>query len=438
MPPRRPVTNLCLIAVFKQLTPSSQLKASNISPRCALLVRAANRRVKTLVLTSWGNLKMVRDNINSFSLAMTPSMQLLPVAGTGTAKPFPDYPVSQISKWNCLLLNACPNFDTVTTAGQIVNVFSAVTDLKFSLVDKAYWESLIALLKSSQWAAQLTRLMVCFHHSTTTAYDQVIRQRFFTAINALSTLQCLAIEWIDDTALPDLPILAQLKVILLYTSKHSVPSFLRSLDSYAGGNADLQIHLLYCNNENFIGVSEPFRSRVVRFGINAIEDPLPLVRQKFTSLTSLKLDIYPSKKIEDLFTALSQLPQLVHLMLRVDLSEITTQSRPLVQLTSVRALDLQLTISDHFQVHWLNLQQTLPDLQAIQLMQFGCTGCNVTLFNYQHRLYTEVSLPTISNAFKCLHATLPQLHWGVNSERIILGNRSPYPTLEQLLSSTKQ
>ncbi|KAH9391210.1 hypothetical protein TYRP_006808 [Tyrophagus putrescentiae] len=373
MPPRRPVTNLCLIAVFKQLTPSSQLKASNISPRCALLVRAANRRVKTLVLTSWGNLKMVRDNINSFSLAMTPSMQLLPVAGTGTAKPFPDYPVS--------------------------------------LVDKAYWESLIALLKSSQWAAQLTRLMVCFHHSTTTAYDQNIIQRFFTAINALSTLQCLAIEWIDDIALPD--------------------------SHYAGGNADLQIHLLSCNNESFLSVSEPFRSRVVRFGISAIDDPLPLVRQKFTSLTSLKLQVFPSE-INDLFTALSQLPQLVHLMLRVDLSEITTQPRPLVQLTSVRALDLQLTISDHFQVHWLNLQQTLPDLQAIQLMQFGCTGCNVTLFNYKHRLYTEVLLPTISNAFKCLHVTLPQLHWSVNSEQIILGDCSPYPTLEQLLSSTKQ
>ena len=51
MPPLRPLPDLVLITVFKMLTPNDQLAASLASPRCAVLVRAASRTVKTLAIT---------------------------------------------------------------------------------------------------------------------------------------------------------------------------------------------------------------------------------------------------------------------------------------------------------------------------------------------------------------------------------------------------
>ena len=51
MPPLRPLPDLVLITVFKMLTPNDQLAASLASPRCAVLVRAASRTVKTLPIT---------------------------------------------------------------------------------------------------------------------------------------------------------------------------------------------------------------------------------------------------------------------------------------------------------------------------------------------------------------------------------------------------
>ncbi|KAH9408419.1 hypothetical protein TYRP_012093 [Tyrophagus putrescentiae] len=46
MPPRRPLTDLCLITTLKFFDPMNQLKASNPS------IRTVNRTVKTLVITN--------------------------------------------------------------------------------------------------------------------------------------------------------------------------------------------------------------------------------------------------------------------------------------------------------------------------------------------------------------------------------------------------
>ncbi|KAH9397843.1 hypothetical protein TYRP_004170 [Tyrophagus putrescentiae] len=127
MPPRRPLPELCLIAVMKMLTPNDQLKASQMSPRCSVLVRAANRRVKSLVISSL-DMETTEEKIDSFFLASKPSMKQLKDDGV----PFPDFPMSNahLSKWNCLQLNSCEKLDS-STIEQIVSVFSAVTDLKF-------------------------------------------------------------------------------------------------------------------------------------------------------------------------------------------------------------------------------------------------------------------------------------------------------------------
>ena len=141
MPPRRPLPDLCLIAVMKMLTPNDQLKTAQMSPRCAVLVRAANRRVKMLVITRSKDFGWIENRINRHSLASIPSMQLLPAGG----EPFPDYPMttSRISKWNCLLVDKDQHLDQPTVE-QIVNAFSAVTDLKLNMFHKFNRKNLIA------------------------------------------------------------------------------------------------------------------------------------------------------------------------------------------------------------------------------------------------------------------------------------------------------
>ncbi|KAH9394772.1 hypothetical protein TYRP_004829 [Tyrophagus putrescentiae] len=68
MPPLRPLPDLCLITLFKMMPPNEQMVGSKISPR-AVLVRAANRRVKSLVITG----RNVEDPSN---FAMQPLMDI--------------------------------------------------------------------------------------------------------------------------------------------------------------------------------------------------------------------------------------------------------------------------------------------------------------------------------------------------------------------------
>ncbi len=68
MPPRRPLPDLDLISVFKMLTPNEQLVANKMSPRCAILVRAANRRAvlpETYVFSSLGKNHIYEQAVGS-------------------------------------------------------------------------------------------------------------------------------------------------------------------------------------------------------------------------------------------------------------------------------------------------------------------------------------------------------------------------------------
>ena len=111
MPPLRPLPDLVLITLFKMLTPNDQMMASLTSPRCAVLVRAANRKVKSLVITEQigvnpPSLDDIKDEINCFSLAYKPAMQqLMNIPGDPS---FSDYPMTttRLSKWHCLLIDS--------------------------------------------------------------------------------------------------------------------------------------------------------------------------------------------------------------------------------------------------------------------------------------------------------------------------------------------
>ncbi|KAH9401498.1 hypothetical protein TYRP_016890 [Tyrophagus putrescentiae] len=234
MPPRRPRPYLCddLISVMKMLTLNDQLKAAQMSPRSAVLVRAANRRVKKLVITSTNRFEWIKDSINSQSLASYPSMQLLPAGG----EPFPDYPMTttRISKWNCLLVHKDQRLDQPTVE-QIVDAFSAVTDLKFDMSTNDHLEKLIALLERQEWTNQLTSL-------------------------------AFACSWVynGNHQQPELSILAQLKMAVILSGPLTEDFFHRSLERHAAGNVDLQLFLINFSHNELLGFSEPLRSRIFR------------------------------------------------------------------------------------------------------------------------------------------------------------------------------
>lgn len=421
MPPRRPLPDLCLIAVLKMLTPNDQLKANKMSPRCAVLVRVANRRVKMLVITSAQSFdgEWTKSRISEFSLSSEPIMQLLPAGG----EPFPDYPntTTRLSKWNCLLVDDGQLFDQPTVE-QIVNAFSAVTDLKF---DKSVsCENLISMLQLPQWSDQLTNLMVIGYKT-----DLSTEHRLIIAINALSALQCLAMECYDVPELPDLTILAQLQVMAINVCDDlfAFESFLRCLERQATGNVDLQVHLFCYDPFLYIllGLSEPLRNRIVRFDdlLDWPNDNVPLFCQQFPFLASLSVSCKEAPQLGPLFTALLELPQLVHLELLLDLKrEVENQQPPLplAQLTSVRALRLVLEVRTHSQIQWLNLPVTLPRLQAIHIIDFSCASCGVSLCKYRLNMYSADTEPSFWTALKCFRATLPRLHLGVPHDRVIL------------------
>ena len=435
MPPLRPLPDLVLITLFKMLTPNDQMMASLTSPRCAVLVRSANRNVKSLVITEQiglypPSLDDIKDEINCFFLASKPAMQqLINIPGEPS---FPDYPMTttHLSKWHCLLIDSIKKIDTATTE-QIVNIFSAVTDLKFIV---RFGERLFPLLQHPIWQNQLTNLMVDWIESQEDL-------ELITAINGLTTLQCLALQWASDSDIPELPILAQLKVVA-FNSYH-LHDFLRSFERYAPDNADLEVHLLSEDTKSLLSLSQPLYSRIVRFGRDFLDysgDLVPRLCSQFRSLTSISINKIGVTDVVPLFTVLSQLHQLVHLGLWLEWKsdQELPPARPLAQLNSLRALELYLSITSHSEVQWLNLPVRMPNLQTIYIEKFYCRNCKVQ-FDYDFHppdWFILASSPTLN----CFQSSLFKLHSGVPMNRLILHSFEECVAAEKLLlhSANKQ
>ncbi|KAH9402860.1 hypothetical protein TYRP_015623, partial [Tyrophagus putrescentiae] len=409
MPPRRPPTDLDLISVFKMLTPNEQLVASKMSPRCAVLVRAANRRVKTLVITNRNVingviLNQLTHTVDSFSLASESSMQELMDISDET---FPDYPMTtHLNKWNILQLGQLRLIDT-DIIEQIVTIFSAVTELKFITAKSKHITILVSLLQHPNWKSQLTNLMV----DGTYRMKKQLAAKLITAINGLTALQLLALEWITHTEVPDLSILAQLKTVVLRSFPLS--AFLRSLEQYATGNAHLEVHLLSNDTEALLTLSQPLHSRIVHYRWDPLyytRDQVPLLCSQFRSLTSLTLWSIEPTEVGPLFSNLSQLHQLIHLEFVIDFREVTDEfplpARPLAQLNSVRALDLQLHITSHSQIEWLNLPRTMPNLKTIYIWMFNCSSCGAQFGLFDRNSHLLGSSPALA----CCRASLFNLH----------------------------
>ncbi|KAH9391126.1 hypothetical protein TYRP_006721 [Tyrophagus putrescentiae] len=412
MPPRRPLTDLDLIAVIKQLTPNSQLNAARMSPRCRTLVRAANRRVKLLAITGNDNYEETQKKVNGSFLATKPSMVKL----RKVDQYFSDFPMTStpLSKWNCLgvVVDNEAEID-LPTIELIVNSFSAVTALKLvAFRNNAILKFCVKLLEQPDWTNQLSQLLV--GNFNLQPIPTKLGCSLITAINGLSALQYL-----------------------------SGPSFLSSLERLASGNVGLRVyfHLRRSiqSEQAMFNLSPSLRRCIVHYGMNWEAFPypgnmFPLLCQQFPSLTSLGVKCTDPAQLRPLFTTLSHLQQLVHLSLEINLTGNLTEEelRPLAQLTSVRALDLRLELTFHSQVQWLNLQQTLPHCQSLHLKTFRCTSCDISFYGYIHGV-NKANPIRRSKALKCLRDTLSQLHTGVHSEQITLGYCEPYPSLEQII-----
>ncbi|KAH9401507.1 hypothetical protein TYRP_016899 [Tyrophagus putrescentiae] len=131
--------------------------------------------------------------------------------------------------------------------------------------------------------------------------DLPTEPRLISAINTLSALQCLAMGYNGNHQQPELFILAQLKMAVIFFGTTTKGVFQRSLERHAAGNVDLKlVHL----NMSFYWLRGEEG--------NQFEEPTPPLR-------------------------------------------------PLAQLTSLKALDLYLHLHFHKQMQWLkHLPETMP------------------------------------------------------------------------------
>lgn len=430
--PRR-LPDLCLITVFQQLSPNEQVAASRVSSRWCTLLRAANRRVRSLVITCTADedtsgSQMVAFQNYLYNCFVGSSISMQQVTNKAGQQEYPK--TTRLSKWNCLQYRS--DFD-LPTIERIVNIFSAVTDLKISLTSSKHVDFLVILLQHSNWSHQL-RSFVFFENyfwgGTNNRFTDYEGWRLFTAINSLSALQYLAIYWARWTQIHDLSILDQLKVISIGLLELQMPSFLDSIERYTAKNVHLQVQFYSVYSRQILSLSLPFLDRITRISTFSISSNAYLMHlgSHFTSLTSLSLYVNP-RHFKQLFTSLLPLTQLVHLRLEIDaLNENEVEddddlddnkfkfdlfSRPQVQLKSVKALDLELTITDHSQVPWFSLQWTLPNLQCIYIDWLDCKSCKVnsqTLCN-QH---------LVSESLTCFRSILSNLHPSVHPSQIYL------------------
>ncbi len=325
-----------------------------MSPRGAKLVRAANRNVKTLVITNWANWEVIEREISMLSLASTPSMQL--ALANSHVEPFADYPKTTVhpSRWGHLKFLSDQLLDSQTIK-LIVTVFSAVTDLKFFGRGGVSCINLTALLQHPQWRDQLTNLMIHWYYEKSSSDPPIVGQ-MITGINDLSSLQCLAIKWRGGENLPvELTILAQLRAVVIDKYISSYCALLPSLNHHAAGNDNLNLFLTpHSKAQRRLFFNNPLSRRLARFEVCDtfnITDNLHALCGQCLSLTSIGVHVDEEAEVAPLFTALAQLPRLVHLMIeylrffKQQNNQSATPERPMASLPSVQALDLNLNIS---------------------------------------------------------------------------------------------
>ncbi|KAH9399935.1 hypothetical protein TYRP_017504, partial [Tyrophagus putrescentiae] len=431
--------------LLEKLTIEDQFRLKRVCKQGIEKMRHLNSGVTTMVISTWADREEVKSAVNELSLASVPSMQLALSAGDDKFELFADYPTTTAppSNWAYLMLrsNQLLNSDTIES---IVDIFSGVTDLKFEPLLSV---RILEIEMINEWATTLNWLKL--EQTLPNLQDQfrlkrVCKQGAEKMRHLTSGVTTLVIStWADRE---------EVKSAVNELSLASVPSMQLALSTgddkfelfadypATAAHPSKWAYLMLRNNQLFNSNT-----------IEAIVDTFPAVTDlKFfgygnascKNLTALlkhhKVQIDGEEQLEPVFTALAQLPRLVHLELDISIwKKYSHFGRFLKPLPSVRALNIILIKNWHSNLSWMDLAHTLPNLKTIHVYDFNCEECDVSYWSKNNgsvQEYNEDTTPNLTTANNCFRTTLGQLHANVPHDRIILGKQTPHRTLQQQLA----
>ncbi len=388
---------LCSLAVISQMGLTDRMNACQVCPEWHYRVREVNRFVKLLIIT-------VGDNdVKDFEFEINRSVKVLRSARLLTnSDGSPQFPMHRLTKGNHFPLGDNDRQNLITLK-QITSTFPSISELIFVSSFGQKLALLTEMLQNDHWRGQLISLKVIFN-GYPYYNNPIILQPLFTAINSLSALKYLTLK---EIKLYDLPILAQLKKI----SCDYEDSLLISIKEYAAKNTGkLSVEVFEvlddCENETlpakFSKLSKQLRDSITFLRFSTLDANLLSRCTSFPNLTLLSLSFFPSEH-GHLFPALSQLHQLLQLNLRTFFFTMDPELPTLrAHLPSVKALDLYLSLDSHLQVNWLNLPETMPNLQAMHLNIANCRSCEAKCL--------QDKLPANISERNCLRDVLQDLH----------------------------
>lgn len=414
--PRR-IPDLCFIAVFQQMTLNDQMNACEVNSRWYNLVRVSNLRRRFLFINCLGSTfnQYLESYTEHLSIECKPSMQILTSEdGEGSL-----YPKNiPLSKWNCLEMIS-PNL--LNNAERIAFLFPSITDLRFANEHHLEYKQLLELLQHSNWKHKLTSFMLIeldwqFYPNI----SEELNNRLACAVNGLSSLKRLIGTFPPLFPVDELSIVSQLDVLSVIIVKTSI--ILRALERYARTNTALKVFIKTEPMKVVSRLNPLLYDRIVRLRDEQISAYTPdIVSSLCTNLPSLStFNVYIAPiRAQQIFAQLSNLSRLVHLQFETHFSrnkpKVLDYHRPATALPSVKALDLEMTITSHSQVAWWSLPYVLPNLQSIHIFYFRCKACNIN----NDAIYS-VNDSKKKRALRCLRALLSNLHSGVPLDRIIL------------------
>lgn len=418
MSSRKRLPDLCIIALFQQMTLNDQMNACEVNSRWYNLVRVSNLRRRFLFINCLGSTfnEYLEGYTEHLSIECKPSMQIL-TSEDGESSLYPKN--IHLNKWNCLEMIS-PSL--LNNAERIAFFFPSITDLRFVNKHHLEYKQLLQLLQHSNWKHKLTSFMLIeLDWHLYPNISEELNNRLACAVNGLSSLKRLIGTFPPLFPVDELSIVSQLDVLSVIIVKTNI--ILRALERYAHTNTGLKVFIKTEPMKVVSRLNPSLYDRIVRLRDEQISAYTPhVVSSLCTNLTSLStFNVYIAPiRARQTFDQLSNLSRLVHLQFETHFTrnkpKVSDRDRPATALPSVKALDLELTITSHSQVAWWSLPYVLPNLQSIHIFYFRCKACNI---NSYEAIYLAKDSKK-KRALRCLRALLSNLHSGVPLNRIIL------------------
>ncbi len=169
-------------------------------------MRAANRRIRSLVIISYHDLEHIQITFNNNFFPSSPSIQLWAedAERSGGNAVIHQPKAIRVSKWNSLKFKKFCKDEMPTVEELVTVLFSAVTNLTWACSSLCFENSnieyLTSLLQHPRLASQLISLTI----DKPCEFSVEMTCPLVTAINSLTALQHLAILGWEEN-IPDLP-----------------------------------------------------------------------------------------------------------------------------------------------------------------------------------------------------------------------------------------